>query len=130
MAEAGAAELPVRDAATVLLVRRDLATGPAILMGMRGAGAVFMPNKYVFPGGALDAGDAGVALASPLGAVCAARLGLDAAPGLAGALAVAAIRELWEEAGLILGAPGRWAGAVPEDSSGFRPSATAARRWR
>ena len=111
---------PIRDAATVLLIRRDgTGGGPSILMGQRGAGAVFMPNKFVFPGGALDAADAGVGLASPLGATCAARLEQDAPTGLAAPLAVAAIRELWEETGLVLGAPGTWSGSVPEDWQGF-----------
>ena len=56
----------LRDAATVLVVRRDAPGGPAVLMGMRGAGAAFMPSKYVFPGGALDRGDASIPLARPL----------------------------------------------------------------
>lgn len=112
------AEAPVRDAATVLLVRRGPG-GPSILMGQRGAGAAFMPNKYVFPGGALDADDARVPLGSPLAARCLARLDQGARPGLGGALAAAAIRELWEEAGLALGAPGAWPGAVPAGWQGF-----------
>jgi len=40
----------LRDAATVIVLRRDLPAGPSVLMGMRGAGAAFMPSKYVFPG--------------------------------------------------------------------------------
>ncbi|MGB3313759.1 MAG: NUDIX hydrolase [Albidovulum sp.] len=113
------AAVPIRDAATVLLMRRDGGNGPAILMGQRGAGAVFMPNKYVFPGGALDAADAGVTLASPLCETCTARLALDAPSGLAAPLAVAAIRELWEETGLVLGTSGAWPAPVPEDWHGF-----------
>jgi 8-oxo-dGTP pyrophosphatase MutT (NUDIX family) len=74
-------------------------------MGQRGDRAVFMPSKYVFPGGGLDAGDSGVPLAAPLGPVCARRIGLQAEPGLATPLATAAIRELWEEAGLRLASP-------------------------
>ncbi|MDI3335437.1 NUDIX hydrolase [Defluviimonas aestuarii] len=127
MADTGEAT-PIRDASTVLLVRRDGETGPSILMGQRGAGAVFMPNKYVFPGGAVDRGDADIPLAAPIGPVCTARLGLDATPGLAGALAAGAIRELWEETGLILGQNGVWPGAVPDDwqdfaGSGYIPAA-------
>ena len=110
---------PIRDAATVLLIRRDGENGPSILMGQRGAGAVFMPNKYVFPGGALDGADAGVTLASRIGATCAARLALDAPSGLAAPLAVAAIRELWEETGLVLGTAGAWSTPVPGDWQGF-----------
>lgn len=118
----------LRDAATVIVLRRDLPAGPSVLMGMRGAGAAFMPSKYVFPGGALDAADAAVPLARPLPEIAATRLALDAPPDIGPALAVAAIRELWEETGLILGTPGTWEGPVPEDWQGFaatghRPSA-------
>ena len=47
---------PIRPAATVILWR-DGAQGREILMGQRGAGAVFMPSKYVFPGGGVDPDD-------------------------------------------------------------------------
>ena len=43
----------IRHAATVIVLR-DRATNPRVLMGQRGAGAAFMPNKFVFPGGAMD----------------------------------------------------------------------------
>lgn len=121
----------LRDAATlVVLRRRTPETGPAVLMGMRGAGAAFMPSKYVFPGGALDPGDAAVALAAPLPEISARRLAQQAAPEIGPALAVAAIRELWEETGLILGHPGLWPDPVPADWAGFaatghRPAAEA-----
>ncbi len=118
MSETAPAGPPIRDAATVLLLRRGPG-GPSILMGQRGAGAAFMPNKYVFPGGAVDPGDAGVPLASALAPHCLARLDADARPGIAAALAAAAIRELWEETGLALGTPGAWSGAVPPDWQGF-----------
>lgn len=119
----------IRDAATVLLVRRAPA-GPQVLMGMRGAAAAFMPSKYVFPGGAVDADDANVPFAAPLSPACAARLADRAPEGLAGALAAAAVRELWEETGLMLGAPGVWPGAVPPDwqsfaATGMLPAASA-----
>lgn len=129
MAETAAAAAPIRDAATILLVRRD-AGAPAILMGQRGAGAAFMPSKYVFPGGAIDPGDATVPLAAPLAPACLRRLGSGAPPGLGPALAAGAIRELREETGLLLGAPGAWPGTAPEGwrdfaESGLLPAAAA-----
>ena len=86
----------IRPAATVILTR-PTATGPQVLMGQRGAGAAFMPSKYVFPGGAVDAGD-GWTGPLPLAAACAARLA--SAPVPAPALVGAACRELAEETGL------------------------------
>lgn len=114
-----AKSLVVRDAASVIVIRQDTNL-PAVLMGMRGAGAAFMPNKYVFPGGAVDAGDAAIQLTGGLSPACAARL--DLPPGTGGrsnALAAAAIRELWEETGLRLGRPGTWPGTPPEDWTSF-----------
>ncbi|SLN25619.1 NUDIX domain protein [Roseovarius litorisediminis] len=108
----------IRNAATVIALR-DRLGDPHVLMGQRGASAAFMPNKFVFPGGAVDTADASVPLASPLPGVCAERLREDSEVDLSHALAAAAIRELWEETGLILGQPGIWPGAVPEDWTGF-----------
>lgn len=108
----------IRNAATVIVIR-DRMTAPSILMGQRGAKAAFMPNKFVFPGGAVDAGDASIALSSGLPAQCAARIGEDADPALAHAIPVAAVRELWEETGLILGRKGVWNGDVPPDWQSF-----------
>jgi 8-oxo-dGTP pyrophosphatase MutT (NUDIX family) len=102
------AQPPARDAATLILARRDTET-PRILMGLRGKGASFMPSKFVFPGGALDPEDhALAALAHMLdapSATCAARLAQGSAPDLAAPLALAAIRETWEETGLRIGRP-------------------------
>ncbi len=119
----------IRNAATVIVLR-DRATAPRILMGQRGAKAVFMPNKFVFPGGAVDAGDAHIPLAAPLPDLCVSRLAEDADSTLAHAISVAAIRELWEETGLVLGTPGTWQGSVPDDwetfaATGHLPSASA-----
>ncbi len=109
---------PIKDAASLILVR-DGQTAPAVLMGQRGATAAFMPMKFVFPGGAVDPGDADVPLARPLSSDCHARLGADSQGAAPAALASAAIRELWEEAGLVLGTPGAWADAAPPDWQGF-----------
>lgn len=117
----------IRDAATVIVLR-DRTDNPHVLMGQRGAKAAFMPNKFVFPGGALDPDDAMVPLAAPLSSLCAARLREDCTEDLSQALAAAAIRELWEETGQILGIPGDWPAGIPEDwndfaATGHRPSA-------
>lgn len=108
----------IRNAATVILVR-DPDTRPRVLMGQRGANAAFMPSRFVFPGGALDPGDREVPLAAPLDPGCAARLAEDAPDWMPHALAVAAVRELWEETGMILGSPGDWPGQVPADWTDF-----------
>ncbi len=110
--------VPVRDAATVILVR-DHATRPRVLMGQRGARAAFMPSKFVFPGGAVDPGDARVPLAGKVGSVCSSRLAEGAAAERVHALQAAAVREVWEESGLLLGSPGEWAGPVPADWHAF-----------
>ena len=119
------ADMPIRDAATVIVLR-DIAGDRHVLMGQRGAHAAFMPSKFVFPGGAVDAGDASVPLATALTPTCSARLGQDAA-----ALAAAAIRELWEETGLALGIADPWPDAPPDWQTfahrGLRPSAAALR---
>lgn len=109
-------EPPIRAAATVILTRKRPA-GPEVLMGQRGAGAAFMPSKYVFPGGAVDAGDAAIPLAAPLPALCAALL--EGSPPGPQALATAAIREVFEETGLALARPGTWPGPAPEGWRNF-----------
>lgn len=105
----------IRDAASIVLLR-DIARRPRILMGQRGARAAFMPRKFVFPGGAVDTGDALVPLATPMADPCARRLAQGG--GDPAALAAAAIRELWEETGLMLGGPGAWPSA-PADWHDF-----------
>ncbi|MGI1663545.1 NUDIX hydrolase [Palleronia sp. KMU-117] len=116
----------VRDAATVILVR-DADARPSVLMGQRGKAAAFMPEKFVFPGGALDPSDVAVPLVAPLAPGCAARLADGCAPDLATALPATAIRELWEETGLVLGASGVWDAPPPGwagfAATGHRPSA-------
>jgi 8-oxo-dGTP pyrophosphatase MutT (NUDIX family) len=104
----------VRDAATVVVLR-DRDSDPHVLMGQRGAAAAFMPSKFVFPGGAVDAADAAVPLARPLPEPCAGRLQENGPGELARVLPVTAIRELWEETGLVLGAPGPWPGEPGPD---------------
>lgn len=110
---------PVRDAATILLVR-DIGGTPSVLMGQRQPGAVFMPNRYVFPGGAVEPGDAEAALSAPLPQPCRDRLDMDARSEVGGAaLTAAAIRELFEETGLLLASPGEWPGTPPANWQTF-----------
>lgn len=101
----------IRDAATVIVLR-DAATAPHVLMGQRGAGAAFMPSKFVFPGGAVDTVDADIPLARDPDTADATALAerSDRSPA---ALIAAATRELWEETGLILGRPDPRAAAQP-----------------
>ena len=110
-------DTPIRPAATLILVRGK-GEDAAVLMGQRGHAAAFLPSKFVFPGGAVEAGDAAVALHRPLPALCAARLALPGGPP-SQALAAAAIRELFEETGLALGVPALWQGPVPEGWAAF-----------
>jgi 8-oxo-dGTP pyrophosphatase MutT (NUDIX family) len=92
-----------RDAATLILIRES-DVGPKVLMGQRGKGASFMPSKFVFPGGALDLSDRALANEFSMNVECRERLTTrsteDVTPE---ALALAAIRETWEETGLPLG---------------------------
>jgi len=80
---------------------------PRVLMGRRPPKAVF-PEAYVFPGGRLDPSDAAVAPSTPLAANVLEELRAHGActPQLARALANAAIRETFEETGLLLASPG------------------------
>lgn len=104
--------VPVRDAASVILVR-DRVTRPKILMGQRSRTAAFMPGVYVFPGGAVDDGDARVPLSQRLNATCEARLREGGGDPLVSGLQAAAIREVSEETGLLLGQPGTWTDDAP-----------------
>lgn len=93
-----------RDAATLILIRRSPAR-TEVLMGRRSAAHRFMPGKYVFPGGRLDAADLRIAHDGDLRPEVLARVALHGGETRARGLARAAIRETFEEAGLILGRP-------------------------
>lgn len=110
-----------KDAATLIVVDRA-GPDPKVLMGKRHAGHKFMPGKFVFPGGRLDPADRRMsvagALPSPIEEKLLARMQRPS-PGKARALALAAIRETFEETGLLIGTremgapeaapPGPWA---------------------
>lgn len=94
-----------RDAATLILIDRS-GSVPKVLMGRRHHGHRFMPGKFVFPGGRVDACDrtmpAAGALLAPVEAKLMARVQRPSAQR-ARALALAAIRETFEETGLAIG---------------------------
>jgi 8-oxo-dGTP pyrophosphatase MutT (NUDIX family) len=96
-----------RDAATVMLLRPAVAgAGVEVLMLRRVAAMKFAPGAYVFPGGSVDPADyeAAVGWHGPDPAEFGARLGASAE--MARALVCAAVRETFEEAGVLLaGAP-------------------------
>jgi 8-oxo-dGTP pyrophosphatase MutT (NUDIX family) len=94
-----------RPAASVVVLR--IGDAPEVLMGMRGARHRFMPNRLVFPGGAVDPDDYDAPHATPMRADVLRRLEKSATPDLARAFGIAAARELLEETGLSLGEPPR-----------------------
>jgi 8-oxo-dGTP pyrophosphatase MutT (NUDIX family) len=94
-----------RDAATLILLDRrngDL----LVLMGRRHAKHAFMPGKFVFPGGRTDPSDGRVPVAAGLHPAEAAQI-TASSPRVtatrARAIALSAIRETYEEAGLLIG---------------------------
>jgi len=94
-----------RNAATLIILDHSKG-GAKVLLGRRHADHKFMPGKFVFPGGRVEPGDRLMRVASPLAAAVEEKL--DArprrpSPHLGRALALAAIRETFEETGLALG---------------------------
>jgi 8-oxo-dGTP pyrophosphatase MutT (NUDIX family) len=95
-----------KDAATLILVDRSGAA-PKVLLGKRHARHKFMPGRYVFPGGRVDPTDRLMSVAQPLHPQAEAQLmkKLQRPSAVkARAFALAAIRETFEETGLIIGA--------------------------
>lgn len=119
----GGAQKP-KDAATLILTRGG--DRPEVLMGRRAPGHVFMASKWVFPGGRIDRSDFTAAATGELSSNVARRLEAEMPARRARALALTAVRETFEETGLILGRPappasvaGPWreyrqAGALPD----------------
>jgi 8-oxo-dGTP pyrophosphatase MutT (NUDIX family) len=101
-----------RDAATLILVRRDRPK-PRILMGQRSRGHVFMPDKWVFPGGRVDRADLYAPAAGELRPEIARQLSEGRVRRHPRALALAAVRETFEETGLVVGRAGALRGRVP-----------------
>jgi len=97
----GARAVRPKNAATVMIVRRD-ARKPRVLMGRRHGGHSFMPDRWVFPGGRIDRSDYRAPAATEMKPEVAALFDRYLPAGRGRALAAAAIRETWEETGLLL----------------------------
>jgi 8-oxo-dGTP pyrophosphatase MutT (NUDIX family) len=95
-----------RDAATLIIIDRSCPAA-RILMGRRSSRHAFMPGSYVFPGGRVDRADARMTVADELAQSHLEKLLADMkggpSPARARALALAAIRETWEEVGIMVG---------------------------
>ncbi|MFT6626855.1 MAG: 8-oxo-dGTP pyrophosphatase MutT (NUDIX family) [Flavobacteriales bacterium] len=106
----------IRDAATVVLLRESRQS-PEVYLVRRSSRAAFMPDLYVYPGGAVDRQDQHLA-APTLSPDDVAALDASGRQALrVGGLRVAAIRECFEEAGVLL-------------SAGPTPSAGVLAEWR
>ena len=129
----GAGPKRPRDAATLILLDRK-GGEVCVLMGRRSARHVFMPGKFVFPGGRTDPADSRIPIATGLHpheeqklCACAGRTGTVRAR----AIALSAIRETYEEAGLLIGRKGAFSTTKPDwqgfAEHGVQPSLEAVR---
>ena len=92
-----------RDAASLILLRGE-GRALAVLAGRRPLHVKFMPGVYVFPGGAIDPPDRNA---------WSVESGTEALGSKLARSARAAMRETWEEAGVLIGRPGGWPSAPP-----------------
>ena len=114
-AQPGYKNVRPRDAATLILLDCS-GPSPKVLMGRRHEGHVFIPNKFVFPGGRVDRADRRMSVGTPLHPDAENKLMQNVRrPSAAQArgLALAAIRETFEETGLLLGVRSEEAAKVP-----------------
>jgi 8-oxo-dGTP pyrophosphatase MutT (NUDIX family) len=122
-----------RDAATLIVIDRS-GDAPKVLLGLRHQRHKFLPGKFVFPGGRVEVSDRNVTTATELDPRVVARLMMRMrrpSPAKARAFAIAAIRETFEETGLILGPAAGVITAAPEGphlsfaNAGLRPDLAA-----
>jgi 8-oxo-dGTP pyrophosphatase MutT (NUDIX family) len=98
-----------RDAATMIIIDRA-APSPQVLLGRRHHGHKFMPGKFVFPGGRVEPHDRRMASVTAIAPQVEARLMQDVqrpSAEKARGLVLAAIRETFEETGILLGTKSR-----------------------
>ena len=91
----------ISDAASIVLVRYP-GGQPETVIGRRSSIAVFMPGRYVFPGGRLEDADFHTTPVLQLDDKCIDAIGNLSSPGLAYPLLNCAIRELEEETGIAI----------------------------
>lgn len=96
-----------RHAASLVLLR-GVKEDPEVLLGRRPVSARFMPGVYVFPGGALERGDHAIGAELKMREDVHTRLARHGGPRRARALPWTAIRETWEETGVMVGRRGRF----------------------
>ncbi len=116
-----------RDAATLILVERSEHDAARVLMGKRHERHKFMPGKFVFPGGRVEPEDRRMCAAGALDPNVEEKLNARVrwpSPSFARALALAAIRETFEETGLAIGVCGRGAPENPPPGAWTRFAAT------
>ncbi len=94
-----------RDAASLIMLK-GASEDPEVLVGRRPKTARFMPDVWVFPGGAVEEDDFHIQTPHRLREDVLTRLTRTTQPDLAHALAWTALREMREETGLLFGADG------------------------
>lgn len=115
-----------KDSATLILIDRS-ETIPKVLLGRRHSRHKFVPGKFVFPGGRVESGDRWMQVAAPLHPRDTDRLTRqikNPSPARAAGFALTAIRETYEETGLMLGTP--TSGPLTAPSGPWRAFAEAA----
>jgi|SRR5271166_6546053 len=115
-----------RDAATLIVLDRS-ASPPRVLMGKRHAGHAFMPGKFVFPGGRVEPADGRMAAVADLHPEVEEKLNARVrrpSPKFARAIALAAVRETFEETGLVIGLAGSAPPKKPPPGAWARFAAT------
>jgi 8-oxo-dGTP pyrophosphatase MutT (NUDIX family) len=103
-ARANGPKLTPRAAATLIMIDRS-GTEPKVLLGKRHDNHKFMPGKFVFPGGRIEANDFLMPAVNELSAATTDKLGKHVGTKVIKprSLALAAVRETFEETGIILG---------------------------